>query len=137
MFYVCSWGKKTWSSFLNIQDLLMKLEGFRYATSLDLTMGYYHITLCSISWILCTMVLSWVKFENSLCEFEISNDFGKCDVLAILISIWSSDTGIQKEIKKHIFQYIKNSKKNLWYCLDISNSNLVCCMFTKLDNIAL
>ena len=28
-----------------IQDLLMKLEGFTYATSLDLNMGYYHINL--------------------------------------------------------------------------------------------
>ena len=27
-----------------IQDLLMKLEGFQYATSLDLNMGYYHRT---------------------------------------------------------------------------------------------
>ena len=26
-----------------IQDLLMKLEGFQWATSLDLNMGYYHI----------------------------------------------------------------------------------------------
>ena len=28
-----------------IQDLLLKLEGFQYATSLDLNMGYYHIEL--------------------------------------------------------------------------------------------
>ena len=28
-----------------IQDLLLKLEGFKYATSLDLNMGYYHIEL--------------------------------------------------------------------------------------------
>ena len=28
-----------------IQDLLLKLEGFMYATSLDLNMGYYHIRL--------------------------------------------------------------------------------------------
>ena len=28
-----------------IQDLLFKLEGFQYATSLDLNMGYYHIEL--------------------------------------------------------------------------------------------
>jgi len=27
-----------------IQDLLLKLEGFQYGTSLDLNMGYYHIT---------------------------------------------------------------------------------------------
>ena len=32
----------------NVQHLLLKLEGFRYAISLDLTMGYYHITLCTI-----------------------------------------------------------------------------------------
>ena len=41
----------------------MKLEGFRYATSLDLTMGYYHITLCPKSRKLCTIVLPWGKFE--------------------------------------------------------------------------
>jgi len=29
-----------------IQDLLLKLEGFKYATSLGLNMGYYHIRLC-------------------------------------------------------------------------------------------
>ena len=32
-----------------IQDLLLKLEGFKYATSLDLNMGYYHIELISVS----------------------------------------------------------------------------------------
>jgi hypothetical protein len=29
----------------NIQDMLLNLEGFQYATSLDLNMGYYHIEL--------------------------------------------------------------------------------------------
>ena len=33
----------------NIQDLLMKLEGFQWATTLDLNMGYYHIELCPAS----------------------------------------------------------------------------------------
>ena len=46
-----------------IQDLLLKLGGFRYGTSLDLTMGYYHITLCPKSRKLCTIVLPWGKFE--------------------------------------------------------------------------
>ena len=32
--------------FLNIQDLLLKLEAFRYSTIQDLPMGYYHIILC-------------------------------------------------------------------------------------------
>ena len=36
-----------------IQDSLLKLEGFRYVTSQDLTMGYYHITLCPVSWKIC------------------------------------------------------------------------------------
>ena len=41
---------------LNIQNLLMKLEGFRYATSLDLTMGYYHNILCLVSLKIYTIV---------------------------------------------------------------------------------
>ena len=45
----------------NIQDLLLKLEGFRYATSLDLNMGYYHIRLSPDSRKLCTIVLPWGK----------------------------------------------------------------------------
>ena len=28
-----------------INDMLLELEGFQYATSLDLNMGYYHILL--------------------------------------------------------------------------------------------
>jgi hypothetical protein len=39
-----------------IQDLLLKLEGFQYATSLDLNMGYYHIELSPDSKRLCTSV---------------------------------------------------------------------------------
>ena len=46
-----------------IQDLLLKLEGFRYATSLDLNMGYYHIQLHPDSRKLCTIVLPWGKYE--------------------------------------------------------------------------
>ena len=40
-----------------IQDLLLKLEGFKYATSLDLNMRYYHIQLDPASRKLCTIVL--------------------------------------------------------------------------------
>ena len=38
-----------------IQDLLLKLEGFKYASSLDLNMGYYHIKLCPLSKKLCVI----------------------------------------------------------------------------------
>jgi len=47
----------------NIQDMLMKMEGFQFATSLDLNMGYYHIELTPNSSRLCTIVLPWGKYE--------------------------------------------------------------------------
>eukprot|EP00957_Ditylum_brightwellii_P080803 6146658-Ditylum_brightwellii.AAC.1 len=47
-----------------IQDLLLGMEGFGYATSLDLNMGYYHIKLIpGLSALLCTNVLSWGKYD--------------------------------------------------------------------------
>ena len=46
-----------------INDMLQKLEGFQYATSLDLNMGYYHITLTPNASRLCTVVLPWGKYE--------------------------------------------------------------------------
>ena len=46
-----------------IQDMLQKLEGFMWATSLDLNMGYCHILLTSNASRLCTVVLPWGKYE--------------------------------------------------------------------------
>ena len=46
-----------------ISDMLQKLEGFQYATSLDLNMGYYHILLTPYASSLCTIVLPWGKYE--------------------------------------------------------------------------
>jgi hypothetical protein len=40
-----------------MQDLLLKLEGFQYAMTLDLNMGYYHIELSPFSKCLCTIVM--------------------------------------------------------------------------------
>jgi hypothetical protein len=40
-----------------INDLLQKLEGFQFATSLDLNMGYYHIELTPNLSRFCTIVL--------------------------------------------------------------------------------
>ena len=56
----------------NIQDLLMKLKGFQWATTLDLNMGYYHIELCPASKKLYTIVLPWgnmnIKFSQWDCQ---------------------------------------------------------------------
>lgn len=56
-----------------IQDLLLKLEGFQYATSLDLNMGYYHIELTPFSKALCTIVLPWGKFEYQRLPMGLCN----------------------------------------------------------------
>lgn len=46
-----------------IQDMLQKLEGFKYATALDLNMGYYTIKLNPDAQNLCTIVLPWGKYK--------------------------------------------------------------------------
>ena len=42
-----------------IQDMLHKLEGFMYATSLDLNMGYYHIKLDPDAQKYCMIITPW------------------------------------------------------------------------------
>ena len=46
-----------------ISDLLYKLQGFTYATAIDLSMGYYHIPLDEESQKLCTTTLPWGKYR--------------------------------------------------------------------------
>ena len=46
-----------------ISDLLQKLQGFKYATVIDLSMGYYHIRLDEESSKLCTTILPWGKYR--------------------------------------------------------------------------
>jgi hypothetical protein len=47
-----------------ISDLLMKLSGlFKYATAIDLSMGYYHIPLDLEAQKLCTTILPWGKYQ--------------------------------------------------------------------------
>ena len=46
-----------------IQDILLKLEGFQFASSLDLNMGYYHIELTPNASKLCTVIFPWGKYE--------------------------------------------------------------------------
>jgi hypothetical protein len=46
-----------------IQDILISLNGFTYATSIDLNMGYYAIRLTSNAQKLCTIVFPWGKYS--------------------------------------------------------------------------
>ena len=56
-----------------IQEMLLKLEGFKYGTSLDLNMGYYHIELTPNSKRLCTIVLPWgnISTKDYLWDYAI------------------------------------------------------------------
>lgn len=56
-----------------IQDMLLKLEGFQWATSLDLNMGYYHIRLDPMSRSYCTIVLPWGKYEYQALPMGLCN----------------------------------------------------------------
>ena len=57
----------------NIQDLLLRLEGFRYGTTLDLNMGYYHIELSAKSKEHFTIVTQWVKYEYQRLPMGLCN----------------------------------------------------------------
>ena len=56
-----------------IQDLMLKLEGFQYGTSLDLNMGYYHIELSPNSKRQCTIVLPWGEYEYQRLPMGLCN----------------------------------------------------------------
>ena len=56
-----------------IQDMLVNLEGFQYASSLDLNMGYYHIELTPNSKSYCTIVLPFGKYEYQRLPMGLCN----------------------------------------------------------------
>jgi transposase InsO family protein len=56
-----------------ISDLLQKLKGFRYATALDLSMGYYHIPLDEMTQRLCTTIFPWGKYRYKRLPMGVSN----------------------------------------------------------------
>jgi hypothetical protein len=46
-----------------ISDMLRKVSGFRYATAIYLSMGYYHIPLDLKTHRLCTTIFPWGKYQ--------------------------------------------------------------------------
>ena len=56
-----------------IADILYELEGFRYATAINLSMGYYHIPLDEYSQQLCTTILPWGKYRYKKLPMGISS----------------------------------------------------------------
>ena len=57
----------------NINEMLLKLEGIRYSTSLDLNMGYYHIIMTEGASDLCTIVISRIKYHYKCLKTGVIN----------------------------------------------------------------
>ena len=53
--------------------MLLNLEGFQYATSLDLNMGFYNIELNPDSRKLCTLVFPFGKYEMQRLPMGLCN----------------------------------------------------------------
>ena len=56
-----------------INEILLKLEGFQYATSINLNMEYYHIQLSGNASNLCTIILPWLKYHYNNLPIEVVN----------------------------------------------------------------
>ena len=56
-----------------ISDLLQKLTGFLWASTLDLSMGYYHVPINKSSQKLCMMVVPWGKYRYLWLPMGIKN----------------------------------------------------------------
>ena len=56
-----------------INYMLLKLEGFQYATSLDLNMRYYHIQLSKNKSNLCTIIIPWGKYCYKRLTMGVAN----------------------------------------------------------------
>ena len=56
-----------------INEILLKLEGFKYATSLDLNMEYYHLGLSKNKSNLGTIIIPWRKYHYNHLPIGIDN----------------------------------------------------------------
>ena len=56
-----------------IREMLLNLEGFQYAMSLELNMGYYHIHISKQARNLCTTILPGEKYRHKRPPMGVSN----------------------------------------------------------------
>ena len=57
----------------NINEISLKFEGFQYATSLDLNIGFYHIQIIKNTSNFCTIILPWVKCRYKYLPMGVAN----------------------------------------------------------------
>jgi hypothetical protein len=63
--------------------VLQKLEGFTYATALDLNMGYYTIRLDTDASRICTIIFPWGKYSYKRLPMGIA---GSPDIFQVKMS---------------------------------------------------
>ena len=56
-----------------INEMLLKLEVFHYATPIDLSMGYYHIQISKNASNLCTIIIPWGKYWYNRLPMGVAN----------------------------------------------------------------
>ena len=56
-----------------INEILFKWEGFQYATSLALNIGYYNIWLNDNTSNLCTIIIPWGKYSYKQLPMGVAN----------------------------------------------------------------
>ena len=56
-----------------IHEMLLNLEGFQFATSLDLNMGYYCIHHRKKASNICIIILQWGKYQYKRLPMGVSN----------------------------------------------------------------
>ena len=93
----------------DINKTLLKFKGFKYAISLDLNMGCYHIRLSYNTSTLCTITIPWGKHQYKY----------------LLMRIVNSPVIFQKNTNDLFcgFEFINEYIDNLlvlakWYCID-------------------
>ena len=90
-----------------ISDTLQELEGFQYASSLDLNMGYYHIRLSDKSADMCTIVPEFGKFRYKRLPMGVA---GSPDIFQAKIYELMGDL---KGVKAYIDDLLVIKKRNL------------------------
>ena len=92
-----------------------ELEGFKYATSLDFNMGYYHMILTPFARRFCNIVLTWGKykycclpmgisvspeiFQEKMSELMSGLEFARAYLDDLLVTRTSLDQIVQSRVK--------------------------------------
>jgi hypothetical protein len=86
-----------------ISTILQELEGFTYATALDLNMGYYTIRLDPTASKMCTIIFPWGKYSYKRLPmgFEGSADISQAQIMDLMASLkFVQDT--RRTLDKHL-----------------------------------